>query len=220
MTTLGIGKNKMRVIVLGSELISLSTAYHLSAIGYEVTVIEARTQSDVKQNSLVEPTEVQLFKQQLEDKMCRSGVHVRYACTVQKCITQGNRIRGVAIRNEHQESEILVADKFIVALDAQFNSVLSSLGIYSSANFKRFNYGYAHPLMGRSCYSNLYLNVGYNSGVSLKSASQAAKLLADLIYNPSVAAYVHYQPSIENKGSRVGSHLGYLLNTIHRFFFV
>jgi len=174
----------MRAIVIGSELISLSTAYHLSQIGYEVTLIEAQTKIDAAQSK--NTLDVQLFRQELESKVRESGVNIRYACKAERVMTQGNRVRGVVIKNENNETETLMADRFVAGLDNKGNALLKTIGVMSPAHLKPFNSEHSHnPLIGKSRYTNLFLNIGYSS-VSPTVVSQTAQMLANFIYNPSL----------------------------------
>ena len=178
----------MRVILLGVELINLSTANHLAKKGYEVTIIEARTEHEIKEKCLSVDIDDHSVINKMEHALKQLGVHFRYGCSASKFIVEGKRVRGVSISNEDNEHETLFADRFVAAFDYKTRPVLSTLNIHSASNFKLFTEcEYNNPLIGRSHYTNLFLNIGQ---VIMGSATiaQSAETLAEAIYNPVTLA--------------------------------
>ncbi len=175
----------MRVIMLGSELINLSTACYLAEIGYDITILDNLSEKSSKKNLLQFPMENHLFLNEIENKLTKLGVHFRYECHVKKFITEGKIVRAVSMINEYNEPEILFADRFVAAVDQRHYNILKTIGIYSPFQFKAFNNeSFRNPLIGRSHYSNLYLSIG-QSIIGTRAVSQSGKFLANFIYNPS-----------------------------------
>ncbi|MES2206260.1 MAG: NAD-binding protein [Pseudomonadota bacterium] len=178
----------MRVILLGVELINLSTANHLAEKGYEVTIIEARTEHEIKEKCLSVDIDDHVFINQMENKLKQLGVNFRYGCNARKFITEGKRVRGVSIRNECYESETLFAERFVAAFDYKTRFILSTLKIHSPSNFKMFTEcEYKNPLIGQSHYNNLFLNVGQVI-MGSTTIAQSAKTLAEAIHKPITLA--------------------------------
>lgn len=208
----------MRAIVLGSELISLATAYHLADIGYEVTVIETQTEINVKQHSAQTSLDQQLFRQQLENKLSTLGVNFRYACKNEKFIIQGKKIRGISFINEYQHIETLMAERFVAAFDQKEHTLLKSIGIRSASQFQPFcGEQTNHPLIGKSRYSNLFLNLSSNT-ISTMVASQMGKLLAEHIYNPVSGHEIEQQSSVQRAATSLFAYVSNVLGTLHRAF--
>ncbi|MES2205677.1 MAG: hypothetical protein V4525_02640 [Pseudomonadota bacterium] len=205
----------MRVILLGLELINLSTAYHLAEIGYEVTLIEERTEAEIKRDGLSVYIENHSFIHEMDNKLRELGVHFRYGCKARKFVTEGKVVRSLSIINEYNYEETLVADRFVAALDYKTRPALKSLNISSPSQFKPFNNEHYHnSLIGKSNYSNLFLNVGQVM-IGRTAVSQSGKQLADFIYNPSFAEF-YDQPSFIKEGFlKIFSGLS---NTIQKFF--
>ncbi|MES2207656.1 MAG: hypothetical protein V4525_12805 [Pseudomonadota bacterium] len=208
----------MRVIMLGSELINLSTANYLAEAGYEITVIENLSEKNSKKNLLQFPVENHLFLNTIENNLAHAGVNFRYECKVVKFITEGKIIRAISIINEYNEPEILFADRFIAAVDYRNHSILKTLGIYSPSQFKPFNNEpFRNPLIGRSYYTNLYLSVG-QSIIGMNAVSQSGKFLADFIYNPSEIKFPPQESFLERTLSNIIPFYSSLSASIQRFF--
>lgn len=205
----------MRAIVLGSELISFATAYHLADIGYEVTIIETQSQINVQQHSAQMPADHQLFRQHLESKLSSLNVNFRHACTKEKFIVQGKRIRGISFMNEYQHVETLMAERFVVAFDQREHTLLKSIGIHSASQFKPFPGEQAqHPLIGKSRYLNLFLNLSSHT-ISPAVAAQMGQLLAEYIYNPGFG-----NEDEHTKPFSLSAYVSNILNTINRTFLI
>ncbi|MES2207596.1 MAG: hypothetical protein V4525_12500 [Pseudomonadota bacterium] len=170
----------MRVILLGSELRNLATAHHLAELGYEITILEIQSERDVK-----EKYEQKEFIDYFEKKLKNLGVKFKQVMKVKKFITECEVVRGLSVINEKMKPEILVAERFVLGADKESSFILKALKIYVPSQFKPFrNKQYFKPFMGKSQYSNLFVNRACNNSEPL-FVSESGKLLADFIYNPS-----------------------------------
>lgn len=176
----------MRVTVMGSGLISLSTASHLARIGYEVTVVYPVSAAELEKDVAMLSMEARLFRKNLEDEIRQSGVTILYGRTVDRFVLEAKVVRAVVVHDEAGSSDMLMADRFVVALEPAYTQVLKTIAIYSPLSFKPFNQErYRNPLIGRSHYNNLYLNA-VHPNVSPSAASESGELLADFIYAPAL----------------------------------
>ncbi|MES2205545.1 MAG: hypothetical protein V4525_01965 [Pseudomonadota bacterium] len=177
----------MRVILLGIELINLTTAKLLAEKGYEVTIVEERTKQEVTEHFLSVFFEDQIFIKKMDKQLRELGVTLRYACKAIKFMTEEKRIRALCIINEQYETETLMADRFVAALDYKTRSVLNLLNIKSTAQFIEFSHmQHSDTLIGKSSYENLLLNVGQVL-MGITAINQSAKILSDTLYNPSLS---------------------------------
>jgi hypothetical protein len=159
--------------------------------------------ADVDANFQNEHDDSDLFSQAFRKRAGQIGVLFRDDCKLKNFITQNKRIRGVAVVNRYNHEEIMIADKFVLAMDVEFFFALKKFGLELSKSFREINSFMHHKvIMGQTCYANLYLNLTRycdEKGVIAKSG----QILAEYIYNPSSNASHFCQLHIDHHHSGV-----------------